>query len=69
MAMAIGTVVLLLLIFLTVSVIAYSVLREQKDARASGDIESFTEEERTKIYKLMDMAISYHKTKKAYSKA
>lgn len=33
------------------------------------DIESFTEEERLKIYDLMDMAISYHKTKKAYSKA
>lgn len=31
------------------------------------DIESFTDEERTKIYDLMDMAISYHKTKKAYS--
>ena len=33
------------------------------------DIESFTEEERIKIYDLIDMAISYHKTKKAYSKA
>ena len=33
------------------------------------DIESFTEEERTKIYELIDMAISYHKAKKAYSKA
>ncbi len=33
------------------------------------DIESFTEAERTKIYELIDMAISYHKTKKAYSKA
>ncbi|MBZ9731608.1 helix-turn-helix domain-containing protein [Salegentibacter sp. JZCK2] len=33
------------------------------------DIESFTEEERNKIYDLIDMAISYHKTKKAYSKA
>ncbi len=33
------------------------------------DIESFTEEERLKIYDLIDMAISYHKTKKAYSKA
>ncbi|WP_112378540.1 helix-turn-helix domain-containing protein [Flagellimonas maritima] len=33
------------------------------------DIESFTEGERTKIYELIDMAISYHKTKKAYSKA
>ncbi len=33
------------------------------------DIESFTEEERKKIYDLLDMAISYHKTKKAYSKA
>ena len=31
------------------------------------DIESFTEDEKTKIYDLMDMAISYHKTKKAYS--
>lgn len=31
------------------------------------DIESFTEEERLKIYDLIDMAISYHKTKKAYS--
>lgn len=33
------------------------------------DIESFSEEERKKIYDLLDMAISYHKTKKAYSKA
>lgn len=33
------------------------------------DIESFTEDERLKIYDLIDMAISYHKTKKAYSKA
>lgn len=33
------------------------------------DIESFTEPERLKIYDLIDMAISYHKTKKAYSKA
>ncbi len=31
------------------------------------DIESFTEDEKTKIYDLIDMAISYHKTKKAYS--
>jgi len=31
------------------------------------DIESFTKEEKIKIYDLMDMAISYHKTKKAYS--
>lgn len=28
------------------------------------DIASFSEEERTKIYDLIDMAISYHKTKK-----
>lgn len=33
------------------------------------DIESFTEEERLKIYDLINMAISYHKTKKTYSKA
>lgn len=33
------------------------------------DIESFTEEERNKIYDLINMAISYHKIKKAYSKA
>lgn len=33
------------------------------------DIESFTEPERLKIYDLIDMAISYHKTKKAYTKA
>ena len=32
-------------------------------------IDSFTEPERLKIYDLIDMAISYHKTKKAYSKA
>lgn len=32
------------------------------------DIESFTEVERIKIYDLIDMAISYHKTKKAYTK-
>lgn len=31
------------------------------------DIESLTEEERIKIYDLIDMAISYHKTKKVYS--
>ena len=31
------------------------------------DIESFTEVERLKIYDLIDMAISYHKTKKEYS--
>jgi len=31
------------------------------------DIESFTEGERLKIYDLIDMAISYHKTKKEYS--
>ncbi len=31
------------------------------------DIESFDKEEKTKIYDLIDMAISYHKTKKAYS--
>ena len=31
------------------------------------DIERFTDEERTKIYDLIDMAISYHKTKKAYA--
>lgn len=31
------------------------------------DIESFTEEERAKIYDLIDMALSYHKTKKAYA--
>ncbi len=30
------------------------------------DIESFTEEEKTKIYDLLDMAIGYHKGKKAY---
>ena len=31
------------------------------------DIESFTEEEKTKIYDLIDMAISYNKTKKVFS--
>ncbi len=31
------------------------------------DIESFSEEEKLKIYDLIDMAISYHKTKKAYA--
>ncbi len=31
------------------------------------DIERFDDEERTKIYDLIDMAISYHKTKKAYA--
>ncbi len=31
------------------------------------DIERFSEEEKNKIYDLIDMAISYHKTKKAYS--
>lgn len=31
------------------------------------DIESFTDEEKAKIYDLIDMAISYHKTKKAYA--
>ncbi len=31
------------------------------------DIESFTEEEKIKIYDLLDMAIGYHKGKKAYS--
>lgn len=30
------------------------------------DIESFSEEEKAKIYDLIDMAISYHKAKKAY---
>ena len=30
------------------------------------DIETFTEEEKTKIYDLLDMAIGYHKAKKAY---
>ena len=33
------------------------------------DIESSTEEEHFKIFDLIDMAISYHKTKKGYSKA
>ncbi|WP_025744104.1 helix-turn-helix domain-containing protein [Aquimarina pacifica] len=28
------------------------------------DIESFTEEEKTKIYDLLDMAVGYHKAKK-----
>jgi len=32
------------------------------------DIESFTEEEKTKIYDLIDMAISYNKTKKVFHK-
>lgn len=31
------------------------------------EIESFTKDGKTKIYDLIDMAISYHKTKKAYS--
>ncbi|WP_299443390.1 hypothetical protein [uncultured Aquimarina sp.] len=31
------------------------------------DIESFSEEEKTKIYDLIDMAIGYHKGKKVYS--
>ncbi len=31
------------------------------------DIESFTDEEKAKIYDLIDMAISYHKTKNAYA--
>ena len=31
------------------------------------DIESFTDEEKAKIYDLIDMAITYHKTKKAYA--
>ncbi len=31
------------------------------------DIESFTEDEKIKIYDLIDMAISYNKTKKAFS--
>ncbi|WP_282079682.1 hypothetical protein [Aquimarina algiphila] len=31
------------------------------------DIESFTEEEKAKIYDIIDMAIGYHKGKKAYS--
>jgi len=31
------------------------------------DIETFTEDEKNKIYDLIDMAISYHKTKKAYT--
>jgi len=31
------------------------------------DIESFSEDEKVKVYELIDMAISYHKTKKAYS--
>jgi transcriptional regulator with XRE-family HTH domain len=31
------------------------------------DIESFTDEEKTKIYDLIDMAISYNKTKKVFS--
>lgn len=31
------------------------------------DIESFTEEEKVKIYDLIDMAISYNKTKKVFS--
>lgn len=31
------------------------------------DIESFNDQEKAKIYDLIDMAISYHKTKQAYS--
>ncbi|MDO6761845.1 hypothetical protein Q4566_16685 [Tamlana sp. 2_MG-2023] len=31
------------------------------------DIESFSYKEKVKVYELIDMAISYHKTKKAYS--
>lgn len=31
------------------------------------DIESFSEEEKAKIYDLLDMAIGYHKAKRAYS--
>ena len=31
------------------------------------DIESFSDEEKVKVYELIDMAISYPKTKKAYS--
>ena len=31
------------------------------------DIESFSDEEKIKVYELIDMAISYHKTKKTYS--
>lgn len=43
------------------------VIMDKKLLQKIKDIESFTENEKAKIYELIDMAISYHKTKKAYS--
>ena len=43
------------------------VVMDKKLLQKIKDIESFDQEEKNKIYDLIDMAISYHKTKKAYS--
>lgn len=46
---------------------ADDMIMDKKLLQKIKDIETFNEDEKNKIYDLMDMAISYHKTKKAYS--
>lgn len=44
-----------------------AMIMDKKLLQKIKDIESFSQEEKIKVYELIDMAISYHKTKKAYS--